>query len=364
MAREKDSPEKRARGERMAPTKPQLQQYIYDQHKFRSMAIRPPNQPAVQVHGSSTEDTAVDATVESSAASANAVVGFPLLTQLPVELQSIIWKAAIPVARPTAYEIIPIIQPIHYNEDGTVNRDNLLWRVHFYNATYNGRSSNDHITTLSSLLLCCHQASKIAIAAYQYSQPELPISIRDLRHKIDGGSDLVIVRAGWQLACSHGPYMWHNMERSTELHALGFHWPGPEQVEKFWPCERICRRALWLWHGLRIFYIVVDPKYLNPKPWDPNEERFWGEDDDSDGPGQIAPFVENYRQDYERGERRFFYVGGRQYFEVPTEVVAEAGDLEEVAEAITMARRFLNEWHEYNTDSSFISCLVLSWKDA
>lgn len=219
--------------------------------------------------------------------------------------------------------------------------------------------------TLLSLLLCCHQASNIAIAAYQHSQPELPISIRDLRHRIDGGSDLVIVRAGWQLACSHGPSMGRNMEYPTELRTLGFHWPGPDQVEKFWPQREITvRRALWLWHGLRIFYIVVDPKYLNPKPWDPNEERRWGEDDDSDGPGQIAPFVKNYRLDYERGERRLFYGRDRQYFEVPTEVVAEAGDLEEVVEAVARARRFLNERHEYDPDWSFISCLILSWRDA
>lgn len=286
---------------------------------------------------------------------------FPLFGQLPVELQQAIWLAAIPRLPPTVYPATIQVQPQHMNEDDGQNHDNAVLPARLYNAVERGRSNSEFHSAASSLLVCCKLASRVATRAYQDYKPESPIFLRNLPHEIDGHCDLLMFLPGWQASCAHwgGLVLTENPPRCT-LYNLSVLWPGP-QAKRFWSWHSFVT-LMHFWLSLRSFYVVVDPKHLVPKQWLPEKDRHWP------GTGIVppAPFLStcmsNYRHDYEQRKPQIFFDKDRQYFEVSPEILAEAGQLEEVAEVLWHARNHIVTCYQ-ELPGFPVRCLVLSWRE-
>lgn len=294
---------------------------------------------------------------------------FSSFRRLPAEIQEAIWKAAIPPPRPTVYPVMAEIRQENNDEDededededGTPEPDG-LWRAHLINSTKDGRSNNDFLTTLSSLLVCCKHASSIAAAAYQQNKPKFPLSVRDLPHEIDGGCDLLMFRQGWQMACLQTGRRPADRAPEPILHNFAVLWPGPELTTPFWVSISLYN-ILSLWEDLQTFYVVVDPKHLAPQPWPPNASQSWATAYTVRDRQVLSAFLRYYQQGYEKQEPNVFYERGKEYFEVPTEVVGQAGALEPAAKVLFDAWDLLNGGIRYEPETVIKRCLILSWRE-
>ncbi|KAK2592407.1 hypothetical protein QQS21_009890 [Conoideocrella luteorostrata] len=285
---------------------------------------------------------------------------FPAFARLPNELQRIIWEAAIPSPCPTAYLARLTIQPRHRNEDGSIGRNHKKI-AHFHDATKNGPAQSEFINMLSSLLLCCKAASDVATAAYQRHRAYSPILLRGLRHEVEVNTsrDLLMLQDGWQSHTHKLSIMVKNLEAPRTLDNLAIIWPGPE-AEKFYGFNCLIN-LLHMWENLNAFYVIVDPKYLEVKPWIPDEDRCWDHGNAPDG--CLSTFLHTYGLDQSRYKPGIFYDGDgdRVYYEVGVNVLAKAGGLEQVAELLFNAQEILKEDHK-DEEEERPKCIILSWK--
>lgn len=102
--------------------------------------------------------------------------------------------------------------------------------------------------------------------------------------------------------------------------------------------------------------MVVDPRYLEAMPWSSQEERHWVGDHSSNG---LAEFLDTYASDQRRHEPRIFHAGDRLYREVSTDVVAQAGGLEQVAGLLFIAQAHHDR--KFEPEDGWIKCAILSW---
>lgn len=284
---------------------------------------------------------------------------FPLFKRLPVEIQLAIWKAAIPPPQPTVYPVTARVQPKHKTENGHRLLANKFWQTHLDNAVKGRRSSSHFVAALSSLLRCCRLSSQVAIAAYKRHELKFPLSVRRLRHKIDGACDLPMFYQGWQEECHLAALHYRDRAPRRTLHNFSVLWPGPE-VEKFWAWNGL-RHILALWKDLKTFYVIVDPEHLVPKPWRPEGYQNWRMSEPTRRDEILSIFLHHYRQDYEQQEPNVFYYEDRKVFEVPPDIVAEAGTLNSVGELLFDAREILNPRYD-KSGRPKIRCLILTWK--
>ncbi|KAK2594588.1 hypothetical protein QQS21_007718 [Conoideocrella luteorostrata] len=280
---------------------------------------------------------------------------FPSFARLPIELQQTIWEATIPAPCATAYPAKLTIQAPHRNEDGSIGA-NSKCRAHLHNAAKIGPAKSGFISTLSSLLLCCKAASDAATAAYQRHKTDSPMSLRGLRHEINARRDLLMLQQGWQSQCHRLATSVRYIEPQRTLHNLAIVWPGPETKE-FYGFNALMN-LLSLWKNLQALYVVVDPGYLEAKPWIPDEDRCW----DNGYNGCLSTFLDTYGLNQSPHEPSVFYDGDRVYYEVGGDVLAKAGGLEQAAELLFVAQKELNETYEDEEEEPPIKCMILSWK--
>lgn len=233
-----------------------------------------------------------------------------------------------------------------------------------HNAAENGRSNSERMAILSSLVMCCRRASRVAIATYQHNKPKAPISITGLSHDIDTDCDLPMFAPDWIEHWSSLPGGDVGLRIDGPRRQDVRHWAmicsDPDHFHKF--LHRGIRFCLLYWWQPETLYIVVDPKLLVPEPWTPEGDIYWSENNDADEGEYFSAFIRDYRHDYEQETRKLFYERDREYFRVSTEVVLQAGGLEEAAGFLTCARSYLNEAAKYE-DILIKPFLFLSWKD-
>lgn len=114
---------------------------------------------------------------------------------------------------------------------------------------------------------------------------------------------------------------------------------------------------------METFYVVVDPQHLTPTPWLPDDDRSWAQSWVVPDGEILAAFLRHYKGDYELKQRNEFYERGRKYYEVPVDIVAEAGGLEDVAEVLFDAWELLNEGIRFDPNTVIKRCLILSWRE-
>ncbi|KAG8409688.1 hypothetical protein J3458_018774 [Metarhizium acridum] len=166
------------------------------------------------------------------------------------------------------------------------------------------------------------------------------MSLRGLRHEIDARRDLLMPQQGWQSQCHRLATSVRYMEPQRTLHNLAVVWPGPD-TQEFYGFNALMN-LLSLWENLHALYVVVDPGYLEAKPWRPDEDRCW----DNDHDGCLSTFLDTCRLDESRHEPSVFYHGDRVYYEVGVDVLAKAGGLGQVAELLFVAQKELNETYQ------------------
>lgn len=74
------------------------------------------------------------------------------------------------------------------------------------------------------------------------------------------------------------------------LHNRAVVWSGPDTPE-FYGFNALIK-LLSLWKNLQAVYVVVDPGYLEAKPWIPDEDRCWDNDHDERLPFYISTYLQ------------------------------------------------------------------------
>lgn len=302
---------------------------------------------------------------------------FSRFTSLPIELQDLIWKAAIPARCPTAYaaQLRLALRPRSEVSGAVVLRWAPPWQDDLNGHGDNhvpadGQKPSVFISTLASLLLTCRQSSANAIAVYNRSKPSKPMHLRELSHDIDASSDLVMIQYGWQKVFESLLDSVVYLERLNPLCHLGVQWPSPSQDTDLDCVYTFGCLAFFLslWVKLKALYVVVSPDQIcEAEKVDRNSEevRNWYNVPEH-GQYTLGMFLQWFGHVEAQCTANVFRCGRREYFELSADQVAKAGGLEEVGAFLAAAQQiFIDDNIAASQDThgpGFIKCAVLSWR--